>query len=225
MFMRNTLIAVAFVLVAGMSADHPRAAGPLVAIGIFDGGSDVGTPSTIGAGSSSFDAATKVYTISGGGENMWAQADHFHYVWKKVTGDVTLTADYAFVGTQPNTGTPNGHRKAVLVIRQSLDSDAIYADAAGHGDGLTSLQYRDKKGDITKEFKSDAVGPKRLRIEKRGQDVSMFVGDPGGALRPSAGPARVPFTGEFYVGIGVTSHDTGRIETATFSNVELTESR
>jgi TolB protein len=191
------------------------------AVGIFDDSTDVGKPSTVGPGSATYDAAKNVYLVSGGGENMWTRADHFHYVWKKASGDVTLTADFEFVGTRPTTGTPAGHRKAVLVIRQTLDSDAVYADAAGHGDGLTSLQWRETKGDVTHEVQTDVVGPKRLRIEKRGNYVSMFVGSLGAELRPAGGAARVEFTGEFYIGLGVTAHDTGRIETVAFSNVEL----
>ena len=43
----------------------------------------------------------------------------------------------------------------------------------------------------------------------------------GEELRPAGGAARVEFTGEFYVGLGVSAHDTARIETGAFSNVEL----
>ena len=32
---------------------------------------------------------------------MWAAADHFHYVWKKVSGDVALEATIEFVGSKP----------------------------------------------------------------------------------------------------------------------------
>src|SRR4249920_1197358 len=74
-------------------------------LGIFSDHSDVGKPSTIGPGSASYDPATKTYTISGGGENMWATADHFHYVWKKMSGDVMLEATIAFVSSNPATGT------------------------------------------------------------------------------------------------------------------------
>jgi TolB protein len=191
------------------------------AVGVFTDHTDVGKPSTIGPGSATYDPATKTYTIAGGGENMWAAADHFHYVWKKMTGDVTLEATIAFVSSNPATGTPVGHRKACLVLRQTLGSDSVYADAAGHGDGLTSLQWRAAKGAMTEEVQSNVVGPKRLRIEKRGDYVSMSIGDPGGPLHPAGGSARVEFTGDFYVGLGVTAHDTGRIETATFSDLSI----
>lgn len=197
-----------------------RAAGP-DAVGIFSGSTDIGTPSAIGPGSSRFDPVAKVYTIAGGGENMWAAADHFHYVWTRVSGDVSLEASIEFVGTQPSTGTPDPHRKAAVIIRQSLDSGSVYADAAAHGDGLTSLQWRDARGAVTHEVQSNEVGPKRLRIEKRGQYVTMSIGAAGEALHPAGGSAKIELSGEFYVGLGVSAHNTGRIETATFSNVEL----
>ena len=69
----------------------------------------------------------------------------------------------------------NAHRKGVLIIRQNLDADSAYADAALHGDGLTSLQYREVKGGPTREIQSNVKGPRRLRIEKRGDYVWMSI--------------------------------------------------
>ena len=112
-------------------------------LGIFTDHGDVGKPSTIGPGSATYDSSTKTYMIAGGGENMWTTADHFHYVYKKMSGDVALEATITFGGSNPATGTPNGHRKACLIIRQTLDADSVYADAAAHGEGLTSLQWRE----------------------------------------------------------------------------------
>jgi len=70
-------------------------------------------------------ARKKTYRITPSGENIWGAADALHYVWKKVSGDVSLTASVSFPTT---TGDP--HKKAVLMLRQSLDPDAAYADAA-----------------------------------------------------------------------------------------------
>jgi TolB protein len=190
-------------------------------LGVFSGSGDVGVPSTIGAGSTAYDAATNTYTVSGGGENIWAAADHFHYVWKKMSGDVLLEATVEFVGTHPGTGTPEGHRKACLMIRQTLDADSMYADAATHGDGLTSLQWRDAKGAVTHEVQSGVAGPKRLRIEKRGDYVSMSIAGPGEDLHPAGGAARIELAGDFYVGLAVSAHNPARIETVAFSNVRV----
>ena len=190
-------------------------------LGLFSGNQDIGAPSTIGAGSAAYNSQTQSYAVSGGGANMWGTADQFHYVWKKVSGDVMLAASIEFTGTKPATGTPDPHRKACLVIRQTLDSDSVYADAAVHGDGLTSLQWRDEKGGATHEVQSTVVAPKRVRIEKRGNYVSMSVAGDGEELRPAGGSARVEIPGEFYIGLAVSAHTTARIETGTFSNVEL----
>jgi Tol biopolymer transport system component len=197
---------------------RPEALAP---IGLFEDQVDVGVPATIGPGSASYDAAKKTYTIAGGGENMWATADHFHYVWKKMSGDVTLSATIQFTATQPAGTTPVDHRKACLVLRQTLDADSLYADAAAHGNGMTALQWRAAKGDVSHDIETNIVGPKRLRIEKRGDYVSMFVADPGKAWRPAGGSTRIHLTGDFYVGLGVSSHSTDRIDTATFSDVEI----
>jgi hypothetical protein len=41
------------------------------------------------------------------------------------------------------------HRKAFLMIRQGLDPNSRYADACLHGNGMTALQWRDGKGEIS----------------------------------------------------------------------------
>ena len=213
--MRNQIIVLTIAMLAC------GAAGAAQPLGSFTDHTDVGKPSTIGAGSAAYDPEKNAYTIAGGGENMWAAADHFHYVWKKVSGDVTIESTIAFTGSRPATGTPDPHRKACLVIRQSLDSDAVYADAALHGDGLTSLQWRDAKGGATHEVQSMITGPVRLRIEKRGHYVSMSIAAAGESWHPAGGSARVEFAGDFYVGLGVSAHNAGRIETASFTGVSI----
>ncbi|MCX6636647.1 MAG: hypothetical protein NT090_16420, partial [Acidobacteria bacterium] len=51
------------------------------------------------AGAAEFDAARRTWRLRGGGANMWGTADAFHFVWKKLSGDFTLTADVQFEGT------------------------------------------------------------------------------------------------------------------------------
>ena len=140
--------------------------------GNFENHGDIGT--VLHPGSVAYDAANQSYTIAGSGENMWFTTDAFQFVWKKVSGDVTLTADISFVGAGVNP-----HRKAVLMIRQSLDADSAYADLALHGSGLTSLQYRETKGATTHEIQANTSAPKKLRLEKRGQYVYMELAGDG----------------------------------------------
>jgi len=188
-------------------------AGPL---GIFEGHADVGT--VLHPGAVEYDSARSTYAISGSGENMWLGADAFQFVWKKMSGDLTLTADVGFL-----TKTGNEHKKAVLMLRQSLDADSVYADVALHASGLTSLQFRDEKGALTREIQSNVSGPARLRIARRGDYVYMALSPNGSVPTVAGGWLRIPLQGAFYVGLGVCSHDKDVVEQAVFSHVEVTQ--
>ncbi len=185
-------------------------------LGIFDEHGDVGAVEH--AGSASWDAEHDAWTLTGSGENMWFASDAFQFVWKKASGDITLTADIAF----PKAG-GNPHRKAVLMVRQSLDADAAYADVALHGNGLTSLQYRDEKGANTHEIEANVNGPARLRIEKRGAEFFLSAGGADAQPAFAGGSVGVPFHEPFYVGIGVCAHEKDAVETAVFSHLKLEE--
>jgi TolB protein len=191
------------------------------AVGIFETHSDIGV--TPKKGSAAYDAATGEYRVTGGGANMWGAVDAFHFVWKKTAGDFVLTADVRFIGA----GAVE-HRKASLVVRQSLDPNSAYADVALHGDGLTALQYRPVVGAETSEVRSlisapvPVNAPFRIRLERHGAQLMIYVGKPGETLAPS-GPVSIDFKGALYLGLGVCSHDANVLETAVFSNVSLQE--
>jgi TolB protein len=183
------------------------------ALGIFERDADVGdNPKT---GSTVFDAETGDYRVTGGGANIWAKVDAFHFAWRQISGDVVVTADVKFIGA----GAVD-HRKAVLMIRQNLDRDAAYADVALHGDGLTSLQYRPEAGAETAEQRSTLSMPSRIRIARRGNVFTMYAAKEGEELTPT-GPATVVLQDPVYVGIGVCSHDANTLESAIFSNVRI----
>jgi hypothetical protein len=182
------------------------------AVGRFEGGGDVGT--VLHRGTAAFDRATGTYTVTGSGENVWGAVDAFHFVWTKLDGDVAIEADVAFSGAGRN-----AHRKAMLMIRQGLEADAAYVDAAVHGDGLTSIQFRAAKGGPTQEVQSSVAAPARVRIERTGDYARLYVAEAGAPLRFSGGAARVAFDGPIYVGIGVCAHDKDEVVTATFRNV------
>jgi len=211
----SPLSAIACIIVLVCPAwDRLSAQDASTPIGIFEGHTNIGK--NLHPGSAEYDAANHTYSVSGSGENMWFAADAFQFVWKKVSGDIAIAADMSFVGTGGNE-----HRKAALMVRQDLDADSVYADVALHGNGLTSLQFRDEKGAATHEIQSNITGPARLRIEKRGDYVYLFLATGGNQLKPSGASMRIPLHGAYYVGIGVCAHDKDAVEKAVFSNVNV----
>jgi hypothetical protein len=201
------LLLVIGALSAGLSAQG----GPL---GLFTTSGDVGNPAI--KGSTTFDAATGEYRMTGAGANMWARDDQFQYAWREMTGNFTVTATFRFLGE----GAP--HRKAGIVVRQSLDADATYADAVVHGDGMPALQWRSRKGENTNTFNLpfDGPGTFTVKLARAGVRLTMFVGKNGAEPREVV-RTEVSFQGPVLVGLGVCSHDAAKSDTAVFSNVKV----
>src|SRR5258706_2777286 len=185
-------------------------------IGVFENTSDIGQPAR--PGSVIFNAADNSYLVAGGGANMWFTNDSFRFVWKKVSGDFALRSAIEFASAQGN-----AHRKACLLVRQSLEPDSAYVDVAVHGDGLTSLQYREGAGGLTHEIQSVQKSPARVGLSRQGETFFMSSAANGEVLQVAGPFMRVRLQDPVYVGIGVCAHDDTAVEKATFSQVELQE--
>lgn len=202
-------------------------------IGVFTGQSDIG--SALVPGSASYDASTGVYTINSAGYNIWYSRDEFRYLWKKMSGDVSLAADIAFPDSKGY-----GDRKAVLVIRQNLDDDSKEAIVALHGLGMIHLAQRPEKDARVKDMEyriggrgrpggasPDSLVPvmaKRIGIEKRGDSFALFVSLEGEPMHQFGPPIQLHLDPPFYVGIGFCSHLPTTSDTAVLSNVVLENS-
>jgi TolB protein len=193
--------------IAGFAAQMP--------LGLFDGQSDIGAVSH--PGSVHFDEVKRTYAITASGANLWAAADEFHFVWKRVMpGDVAITASVDIV-----TAAGNNHRKGVLMMRQSLDPDSAYVSAALHGDGLASLQSRPEKGGNTYEVQSNLSHPKTLRLVKHGNFVYLWTGSSRSDLKFSGGSMFIKWTEPFYIGIGACAHEKEALVDVEFDRVHI----
>lgn len=200
-------------------------------IGIFEGQSDVG-----GAylpGSASYNAGAKQYSITSAGYNIWYHHDEFRFLWKKMSGDISLAGTVTF----PDANIP-GDRKVVFIIRQDLDDDSVEIMSARHGDGHIHLAQRVERGaQIGQTFRINApsrasgaspdtprpVAPNRIGIEKKGDVYSLYVSEAGGPLQQVGKTLTLHIDEPFYVGIGFCSHipdktDTGVVSDMIFEN-------
>ncbi len=189
-------------------------------IGLFQGQSDIGA--AVVPGSASYDPIKQQYTINSAGYNIWYSRDEFRFLWKKMSGDVSLAADVAF----PD---PNGYgdRKAVLLIRQSLDDDSKEAMIGEHGVGMIHLAYRPESGAFIKDLQYRfggglaAVHAQRIGIEKHGDAIAIFVSLQGEPMHQFGPPITLHFDEPFYIGIGFCSHLPDKSDTAILSHVVL----
>jgi hypothetical protein len=189
-------------------------------IGIFTGQSDIGGP--LAPGSAEYDAPANAYTIHSAGYNIWYQRDEFRYLWKKMSGDVSLAADVTFPDAAGY-----GDRKVVLVIRQSLDDDSQEAMIGEHGVGMTHLAWRSERGaqmkDMSYRFGGALTGvhPKRIGVEKQGDSIAIFISVTGEPMHQFGPPITLHFDAPFYVGIGFCSHLPATVDTGVVTEVTL----
>ena len=158
--MKKSLFSVIFCLIFVVSKAQ-------TIVGIFENHTDVGFVTN--KGTATYDNSSKVYTLTGSGENIWFKKDELHLAYKKIKGDFMLT-------TQPNLigkGT-DLHRKSGWMARASTDTSSAMVCLTVHGDGLTAFQFRKKNGMNIEEIKIPIMGAEILQLERQGTKLLYF---------------------------------------------------
>lgn len=184
--------------------------GPL---GEFDDHRDVGSPKI--TGTATYNAVSQEYSLAAAGANMWANRDEFHFAWKRMKGDFILQARAELIGKGVDP-----HRKLGWMARASLDADAPYADAAVHGDGLTSLQFRRSQGAITDQVSSTVTAPDVIQFQRKGATFIFSTARFGDPLTPCQ-ISDVALGDEIFVGLFLCSHNSNVTERAVFRDVRV----
>jgi hypothetical protein len=182
-------------------------------LGPFDGHGDVGSPKV--AGSATYNAVSQEYAIAAGGLNMWAERDEFHFVWKRMTGNFILQARIELVGQGVDP-----HRKGGLMVRANRDPDAPYVDGVVHGDGLTSLQFRRRKGAATAQTELGVKGADVLQLERK-DGTYIFSAAKYGEPFTTAQIADLDLGDDVSVGLVLCSHNAEVTERAIFRDVRI----
>jgi Tol biopolymer transport system component len=180
---------------------------------VFKADNDIGNVKQ--KGSLKYNDNSQQYTISGSGQNIWGNHDDFHFAWKKMKGNFILDAQVKFIGNGSNP-----HRKIGWMVRHSLEPNTVYADAAVHGEGLTSLQYRREIDSATEEIKTDIKSPDVIRLERKGSTYIFSAAKFGDNLKEVA-RLQLNIGDDVYAGIFICSHDENVSEEAVFSNVRI----
>ena len=198
---------VIFLFVASAFAQSGR-------MGVFTNSGDVGGPAMKGA--TEFDASKGQYRITGAGANIWAKEDQFQYVWREMSGNVAVTATMQFLGEGVD------HRKAGIMLRQTLDTDSPYVDIVIHGNGMPGIQWRNTKGDITNavDFPFDGPAKFKLKLVRQGAAITVSIAKDGAELK-ELGHTQVQLGNPVLVGLAVCSHKADASDTVVFSDVSV----
>jgi len=185
-------------------------------LGVFTNSGDVGAPAK--KGSVEFNASNGQYKITGAGANIWGKVDQFQYAWKEVPGNFSVTATMEFLGKGAD------HRKAGIMVRQSLDTDSAYADFLIHGNGMPAIQWRSAQGQDTNafDFPFDGPGKFKLKFVRTGVKMYAYLSKNGGEMKELA-HTEVSLRNPVRLGLFVCSHDANASDTVVFSDVVVEE--
>jgi regulation of enolase protein 1 (concanavalin A-like superfamily) len=174
---------------------------------------DIGSPSIAGTASRSGDA----FTVIGAGEDIWERSDQFHFVYQSspLAGDVEIIAR---VGSLERT---SAWSKAGVMIRESLSASSKHAFMIASGSEGWHFQRR-----MSSEGYSDTTdgpwgtAPGWVRLVREGSLFSAYF-SADGSNWTLVGTDTIAMASSVYVGLAVTSQNSGSAATATFTNVAV----
>ncbi len=181
---------------------------------------DIGGPSPAGSAS----CTNNVYTVSGGGADIWNAADQFNYCSQSVCGDQTLIARVTY---QSNT---NGWAKAGVMFRDSSAAGAMCVDLVATPSNGVSLQWRNATGGSSSTIQVAGVGapsashPVWLKLVKNGSNYAGYYSLNGTSWTEVGSTVVTLSNAEYLAGLAVDSHNNGVLGTATFDNVSVAAS-
>src|SRR6266480_42933 len=175
--------------------------------------SDIGNPITIG--DQSLSAGT--WTLKGAGKDISSNFDQFHFVWKSLSTDSSVSAR---VVTQTNT---NASAKAGVMLRQGTGGDsAYYAAFVTPGNGVV-VQYRPTQGLGTQVIAASlSTVPTYLRVARSGSTYCTYVSSDGVNWSSVIGAClTLNLSSTILAGLAVSSHNTGTLSIVTLDNVNI----
>jgi regulation of enolase protein 1 (concanavalin A-like superfamily) len=164
------------------------------------------------AGTASANSGT--FTVSGGGADVWGNADAFHFASQRVSGDVDVIARVVFVEYV------HAWVKAGVMIREKLMPDSAHAFMIVSPAKGRPFQRRVANGGVSTNTSSSGAAPAWVKLERRGNTIAAFVSEDGVAWTLVATDTFAMPT-DVHVGLAVSSHDATRLATATFDNVTV----
>ena len=172
---------------------------------------DVGAVAAAGSAS----ASGGVFTVGGSGADIWDGADEFRFVYRTLSGNGRVTARVTgLTNTDP-------WAKGGVMVRDTLAADSAHAMmflTPGNG---AAFQYRaTSRGPSAHVANGAAAAPLWVRIIRSGNNLSGYR-SVDGVNWSLVGSAIVPMGTTVQVGLAVTAHNDGAINTATFDNVSV----
>ena len=175
---------------------------------------DIGHPSHLGNQS----LYQGLWTVDGSGADIWNNADQFHYVWRTLSGDGSISAR---ITTQTNS---DPWAKAGVMLRANSDSGAPFYDAVATPGYGVSIMYRATPGGYaTEAARPGGKLPVYLKVARMGTTYTAYTSRDGLNWTEVPGSTvTLNVNGSILAGLAISSHNTRTIRNATFDHVLIT---
>jgi phosphatidylserine/phosphatidylglycerophosphate/cardiolipin synthase-like enzyme/regulation of enolase protein 1 (concanavalin A-like superfamily) len=157
------------------------------------------------------------FTAAGAGADIWNTADAFHYVYQPFSGDGQIVAHVASVQNVASWS------KAGVMIRDTLKPTSAFAFMLISAAKGAAFQYRTSAGVAAAGGAgSTATPPMWVKIVRSGATISGYQSTDGTTWQ-LAGTASPTMGTSVEIGLVVCSHTTGKLATAVFDTVVVTQ--
>jgi alpha-L-fucosidase len=176
---------------------------------------DVGAVAAAGNGGD----ANGAFFIQGSGADVWYAADEFHFVYRSLSNDCSITARVPYVQNVQNTS------KAGVMIRETLATDAKHAlvDVTPTTTlGVEFIRRTSTGGGTTADGSAGVTAPYWVRLTRVGDSFTAYRSADGTAWTQVGSPVTIAMTPAVLVGLAVNSHLDGTLCQAWFDNVSWT---
>jgi hypothetical protein len=159
----------------------------------------------------------QVWTVQGGGGDIWGTADSFHFVWRTVSAGGSATGQ---VTSQTNT---DPFAKAGVMLRGDSSAGSAYYAAfltPGHG---VAVQWRSAIAATSNQILATGAPPEYLRVAASSTTFTAYTSSDGVTWTPVAGSAvSIPILNSgLLAGMAVTSHSTAALSTVDLGSVTV----
>jgi regulation of enolase protein 1 (concanavalin A-like superfamily) len=163
------------------------------------------------------DKGNNAFTVSGGGTDIWNNADQFRFVYKQLSGNGSLTMR---IDSIANTDV---WAKAGPMIRETLDDTSKNAYIAVTPASGVSFQWRSAlAGTSANSQTTGLVAPYWVRLTRTGNVFKAERSADGKTWTQQGVDTTVQMAANVYIGMAVTSHNANATTTAEISNVSAT---
>jgi hypothetical protein len=176
----------------------------------------IGEPNALG--SVKLDPKNGKYTIKGAGIDIWNMADHFHFAWQPIEGDCEFVARVVHLQKVKD------WTKAGVMIRAELSKESAMGMMACGPDGKAQFVSRTAaKEKATAPLRSGLPLPRWIKIERKGPTLIGSESADGQKWNEVGRVDISTLPPVAYVGLAVSSLESGRLAEAQFESVKLTK--